>query len=57
MADTESRAIPVRNPRTGGTEFSFPAATAQEIAHKAARLRLWAPRRKANTAAWKRMNC
>jgi succinate-semialdehyde dehydrogenase / glutarate-semialdehyde dehydrogenase len=48
MADTESRAIPVRNPRTGDTEFSFPAATAEEIAHKAARLRhnqkVWAAR-------------
>ncbi len=48
MADTESRAIPVRNPRTGNTEFSFPAATAEEIAHKAARLRrnqkIWAAR-------------
>jgi acyl-CoA reductase-like NAD-dependent aldehyde dehydrogenase len=48
MADTDSRAIPVRNPRTGDTEFSFPAATAEEIAHKAARLRrnqkVWAAR-------------
>jgi succinate-semialdehyde dehydrogenase / glutarate-semialdehyde dehydrogenase len=48
MADTESRAIPVRNPRTGDTEFSFPAATAAEIADKAARLRrnqkVWAAR-------------
>src|SRR5271154_6685309 len=48
MADTEDRAIPVRNPRTGSTEFSFPAAGAEEIAHKAARLRrnqkVWAAR-------------
>jgi succinate-semialdehyde dehydrogenase/glutarate-semialdehyde dehydrogenase len=48
MPDTESRAIPVRNPRTGDTEFSFPAASAEEIAHKAARLRrnqkVWAAR-------------
>jgi succinate-semialdehyde dehydrogenase / glutarate-semialdehyde dehydrogenase len=48
MPDTESRAIPVRNPRTGATEFSFPAAGAEEIAHKAARLRrnqkVWAAR-------------
>jgi succinate-semialdehyde dehydrogenase/glutarate-semialdehyde dehydrogenase len=48
MADTESRAIPVRNPRTGDTEFSFPAASAEEIALKAARLRrnqkAWAAR-------------
>ena len=48
MPDTESRAIPVRNPRTGDTEFSFPAASAEEIALKAARLRrnqkAWAAR-------------
>jgi acyl-CoA reductase-like NAD-dependent aldehyde dehydrogenase len=48
MADTESRAIPVRNPRTGDTEFSFAAAGAEEIAAKAARLRhnqkAWAAR-------------
>jgi succinate-semialdehyde dehydrogenase / glutarate-semialdehyde dehydrogenase len=48
MADTEIRAIPVRNPRTGSTEFSFPAAGAEEIAQKAARLRrnqqVWAAR-------------
>ena len=48
MADTESRAIPVRNPRTGDTEFSFPAASAEEVAGKAARLRhnqkTWAAR-------------
>src|SRR3984885_5984109 len=48
MADTEVRAIPVRNPRTGSTEFSFAAATAAEVAQKAARLRrnqqAWAAR-------------
>src|ERR1700761_4636210 len=48
MADTESRAIPVRNPRTGATEFSFSAANADEVAQKAARLRrnqrVWAAR-------------
>src|ERR1700722_7150860 len=48
MADTEIGEIPVRNPRAGGTEFSFPAASADEIAQKAARLRrnqkLWAAR-------------
>ena len=48
MADAEVRAIPVRNPRTGDTEFSFPAAGAEEIALKAARLRrnqkVWAAR-------------
>lgn len=48
MADVEVRAIPVRNPRTGDTEFSFPAAGAEEIARKAARLRrnqkVWAAR-------------
>ena len=48
MSDTEARTIPVRNPRTGGVEFSFPAATAEDIAQKAARLRrnqhAWAAR-------------
>src|ERR1700733_12228025 len=48
MADTEVRAIPVRNPRTGSTEYSFPAAGAAEVAQKAARLRrnqqAWAAR-------------
>jgi succinate-semialdehyde dehydrogenase / glutarate-semialdehyde dehydrogenase len=48
MSDTEARSIPVRNPRTGGVEFSFPAATAEDIAQKAARLRrnqrVWAAR-------------
>jgi succinate-semialdehyde dehydrogenase/glutarate-semialdehyde dehydrogenase len=48
MSDTEARTIPVRNPRTGGVEFSFPAATADDIAQKAARLRrnqrAWAAR-------------
>ncbi|HTY92781.1 MAG TPA: aldehyde dehydrogenase family protein [Steroidobacteraceae bacterium] len=39
MADTEAREIPVRNPRTGGVEFSFAAASAEEVARKAARLR------------------
>ena len=48
MADIETRSIPVRNPRTGSTEFSFPAATAAEVAQKASRLRrnqkAWAAR-------------
>ena len=48
MAEIETRSIPVRNPRTGATEFSFPAATAAEVAKKAARLRrnqpAWAAR-------------
>ena len=48
MTDAEIRTIPVRNPRTGGTEFSFAAASAEEIADKAARLRrnqkIWAGR-------------
>jgi succinate-semialdehyde dehydrogenase / glutarate-semialdehyde dehydrogenase len=48
MSGTEIRSIPVRNPRTGSTEFSFPAATAEQIAQKAARLRAnqrtWAAR-------------
>jgi acyl-CoA reductase-like NAD-dependent aldehyde dehydrogenase len=48
MAEIDARSIPVRNPRTGITEFSFPAATATEVAQKAARLRrnqqAWAAR-------------
>jgi acyl-CoA reductase-like NAD-dependent aldehyde dehydrogenase len=48
MAEIEARAIPVRNPRTGTIDFSFPAATAAEVADKAARLRrnqkAWAAR-------------
>jgi succinate-semialdehyde dehydrogenase / glutarate-semialdehyde dehydrogenase len=48
MTDIGTRAIPVRNPRTGSTEFSFSAASAQEVAEKAARLRgnqkAWAAR-------------
>ncbi len=48
MAEIETRAIPVRNPRTGTTEFSFPAASAAEVTAKAARLRrnqkAWAAR-------------
>ncbi len=48
MTDIEIRTIPVRNPRTGATEFSFPAASPQEVAEKAARLRrnqqAWAAR-------------
>ncbi len=48
MAELDARSIPVRNPRTGITEFSFPAATATEVAQKAARLRrnqqAWAAR-------------
>jgi succinate-semialdehyde dehydrogenase / glutarate-semialdehyde dehydrogenase len=48
MTDIGTRAIPVRNPRTGSTEFTFPAASAQEVAEKAARLRgnqkVWAAR-------------
>jgi succinate-semialdehyde dehydrogenase / glutarate-semialdehyde dehydrogenase len=48
MAENETRSIAVRNPRTGTTEFSFSAATATEVAEKAARLRdnqkAWAAR-------------
>jgi acyl-CoA reductase-like NAD-dependent aldehyde dehydrogenase len=48
MTDPDTRTIPVRNPRTGGTDFTFPAASAQEVAQKAARLRrnqkAWAAR-------------
>ena len=40
--------IPVRNPRTGGIDFTFKPTTAEEIARKAARLRVnqkvWAAR-------------
>jgi succinate-semialdehyde dehydrogenase / glutarate-semialdehyde dehydrogenase len=48
MSDLDTRSIPVRNPRTGTTDFSFAAATAAEVAQKAARLRrnqpAWAAR-------------
>src|SRR6188768_1199096 len=43
MADvsprTIERTIPVRNPRTGRTDFDLPVASADEVAVKAARLR------------------
>jgi acyl-CoA reductase-like NAD-dependent aldehyde dehydrogenase len=39
MTDIEIRTIPVRNPRTGATDFTFPAASQQEVAEKSARLR------------------
>jgi succinate-semialdehyde dehydrogenase/glutarate-semialdehyde dehydrogenase len=45
---TDVRTIPVRNPRTGATDFTFPAASPQEVAEKSARLRhnqkVWAAR-------------
>ena len=44
MTDPDVRAIPVRNPRTGATDFTFTAASAQEIADQAARLRRNQPR-------------
>ena len=48
MTDLETRTIPVRNPRTGSTDFTFPVASSQEVAEKAARLRrgqkVWAAR-------------
>ena len=48
MTDIETRTIPVRNPRTGATDFTFPAASPQEVAEKSARLRrnqkVWATR-------------
>jgi acyl-CoA reductase-like NAD-dependent aldehyde dehydrogenase len=48
MTDIETREIPVRNPRTGATDFTFPAASPQEVAEKSARLRrnqkVWAAR-------------
>jgi len=39
MTDTGTRTIPVRNPRTGDTDFTFSAASAREVAEKAVRLR------------------
>ena len=45
MTHASSRTIPVRNPRTGRTDFDLPVATAEEVAAKAARLR-------ANQKAW-----
>jgi hypothetical protein len=36
MADGAIRAIPVRNPRTGQTDFTLTPAPAEEIAQKAA---------------------
>src|SRR3954470_6781533 len=48
MTDLDTRTIPVRNPRTGSTDFTFPVASSQEVAEKAARLRrnqkVWAAR-------------
>lgn len=48
MTEDGLRNIPVRNPRTGDTDFTFSAASAQEVAEKAARLRrhqkAWAAR-------------
>ena len=52
MADvsprTIERTIPVRNPRTGRTDFDLPVASADEVAVKAARLR-------ENQKAWSAM--
>ncbi|HXR50730.1 MAG TPA: aldehyde dehydrogenase family protein [Steroidobacteraceae bacterium] len=52
MADvsprTIGRTIPVRNPRTGRTDFDLPVASADEVAAKAARLR-------ENQKAWSAM--
>jgi succinate-semialdehyde dehydrogenase/glutarate-semialdehyde dehydrogenase len=48
MQDVGIRTIPARNPRTGATDFTFAAASAEEVAQKAARLRrnqtAWAAR-------------
>jgi succinate-semialdehyde dehydrogenase / glutarate-semialdehyde dehydrogenase len=48
MAEGDIRAIPVRNPRTGKTDFTLTPAAAEEIARKSARLRsnqkTWAAR-------------
>jgi acyl-CoA reductase-like NAD-dependent aldehyde dehydrogenase len=45
MAEGDIRAIPVRNPRTGKTDFTLTPAAAEEVAQKAARLR-------SNQKAW-----
>jgi succinate-semialdehyde dehydrogenase/glutarate-semialdehyde dehydrogenase len=45
MTDGAARTLPIRNPRTGQTDFQMPVATAVEVAAKAARLR-------ANQVAW-----
>src|SRR5688572_20313891 len=39
VVERTSVEIPVRNPRTGQTDFSFKAASGQEVAEKATRLR------------------
>src|SRR5690606_25345209 len=39
MADTESRTLPVRNPRNGEIDFELPVTPPEEVAAKAARLR------------------
>lgn len=39
MADVDGRMIPVRNPRTGATDFMLAVTPAAEVAAKAARLR------------------
>jgi succinate-semialdehyde dehydrogenase/glutarate-semialdehyde dehydrogenase len=48
MAEAGIRTIPVRNPRTGNTDFTMDVTSAEEIAQKAARLRqnqkVWAAR-------------
>ena len=48
MVASEIRTMPVRNPRTGETDFSFTPASADDVARKAARLRAnqpgWAAR-------------
>ncbi|MEJ0038056.1 MAG: aldehyde dehydrogenase family protein [Gammaproteobacteria bacterium] len=55
MTGLEIRTIPVRNPRTGTTEFTLPVASSQEVAEKAARLRrnqkAWAARPVADRVA------
>ncbi|HWL46587.1 MAG TPA: aldehyde dehydrogenase family protein, partial [Sphingomonadaceae bacterium] len=45
MADTDLRSLPVRDPRTGQTEFTLAVTPPEEVAAKAARLR-------ANQVAW-----
>src|SRR5262245_31655064 len=39
MRETDTRTLPARDPRTGKVDFTFAAASAEEVAEKAARLR------------------
>lgn len=48
MVDADARTLPVRNPRTGETDFLLPVSPPEEVAAKAARLRV-------NQRAWAAM--